>query len=246
MTEKLIETEKWIRIKLIQISLLLEKMNDLLNSDIKNQKEKVDNLKIKNNPKFMDSVYKRGYKTINDIKKLEKLEPLTAMKYQKQIWISLKLDWEETKLNLAKDNFHQLTLKSIFLLIMAHIENSLRTVCEQLKEEKKLLLGWNDLKGSTLDVYKNYITKVAKFSYDFGSSKNWNSIKDNYILRNYLIHNEGGFDNSEKFKRLKKIVDDSDELKFNNKMEFELSLKYLHSLIDQADNFIDELFRHLS
>jgi len=236
--------QDWIHYKLIHIYSLTEKLNSLILKDMDDNKSKINELKNHQIPNFKESIYERGYKTPRELKELEKVEPETVKEFNRQFWISIKLIWEESQIAMAENSFLQLNNSSIFLLTIAHFENGLRLLCEYYKKERKITLSWRDLKGSSLDVYKNYFIKVVGLNYNFGKSTKWSEMRESYLIRNFLIHKGGILDDSEQSKKALVIASKNKLLKFNESYELIISKDYLNNVIEVADNFYLDFFNN--
>ncbi|MFC1964544.1 hypothetical protein ACFLWG_00860 [Chloroflexota bacterium] len=85
--------------------------------------------------------------------------------------------------------FPRILRNSFLLIIISLLESELATLCKELKEKHRIPIGWKDLKGSTIDQVKKYC-EIAGLDYT-KNNENWQEMKNFYLVRNCIIHNDG-------------------------------------------------------
>ena len=235
----------WTHLRFIALGSLVNKLPDLLEKDFNDDATLLLSLKNQYNPTFKNDVYSRGYKTFSDLENLERIEPETYKEFNRQIGIELNIAKLEGDLFEAKLNFERIAMSSIYLMVLAHFEDCLRRTCDVVKEELKCSLKWDDLRGSTLDSFKNYINKVLNIHFDFNISNEWKLLREYQIIRNFIIHNGGIIDDSEQSKKVMLIIEQNEYKLFDLFGQINLSRNYIIEVIRNADNFFVNLFNAL-
>lgn len=102
------------------------------------------------------------------------------------------------------EDLHHLLNSSFFISIYCYLEEWLDNQCKKFnKEDPEIILSLSDIKDSGISRAKIYLCKVAKCSFNFGSSTDWNEIKKYNLLRNSIVHNGGIINNEELQKYVK-------------------------------------------
>jgi len=95
------------------------------------------------------------------------------------------------------DVFRKLALDSFVVMLYAHIEAGMGTLCDALRQDKqdqtgeKISLRYTDLMGrGYLDQTKLYMEKVLGVDLDLGNNAQWPEIRALQTLRNTIVHEE--------------------------------------------------------
>ncbi|MBX3009762.1 MAG: hypothetical protein KF816_17185 [Melioribacteraceae bacterium] len=235
------QIEEYINHKLIFISMLVERTEVLIENDIADTKISLEEIKKEYKPDFVKSIFDSGYRTPFDFKKLQEEKPEIALEFSKQLRLSHKVNWKETQIVVAESNYQQLVVSSLFLFVVSHLETGLRLICDYIKNKNGLELSWADLKGSSLDVYKKYLSKVAHVSYCFDKSISWPCMKEYYIIRNFVIHRGCLLDDSDISKKVIELVKKYTNLSIRNNLELIINKDFIDEVIDQSDKFFNDL-----
>lgn len=96
------------------------------------------------------------------------------------------------------DVFGKLALDSFVVMLYAHIEAGMGTLCDALRQDKqyqtgeKISLRYTDLMGrGYLNQTKLYMEKVLEVDLDLGNNAQWPEIRGLQTLRNTIVHEEG-------------------------------------------------------
>lgn len=144
--------------------------------------------------------------------------------------ISEDIDRGEYPKNISKDDLQHLEdtmysdimpyfVLSYVILATAEFEKSIKKVCGKLKDRYKLITDLEDFrrkKGIGLvDAARKYLTDHGKFQSP--EIQHWKSIKDIYLIRNIIVHNELEYEKLRK--NLKEAVDRIAQKKCGIKIE---------------------------
>lgn len=96
------------------------------------------------------------------------------------------------------DVFEKLALDSFVVMLYAHIEAGMGTLCDALRQDRqnqkgeKIDLRYTDLMGrGYLDQARLYMEKVLGVYLDLGNNAQWPEIVGLRTLRNAIVHEEG-------------------------------------------------------
>ncbi|MFA7419129.1 MAG: hypothetical protein WCZ90_05520 [Melioribacteraceae bacterium] len=172
MKKKLVDSiDKYIMSRMMSISIFVGRYENILEHSIAYHKENIKNAKVFDVPS-------------NDLVKLVGTE--SSFKTMGRYFSAV---YSKTEINLTENLYKSLGLHALFLLSYSYFEHCLVVICNTLKKQKNLEIGWQDLKGSTLESIKNYLSKVVLIDYNFGTSKEWELIRQYLYIRNLIAHN---------------------------------------------------------
>jgi|WetSurMetagenome_2_1015567.scaffolds.fasta_scaffold02589_5 hypothetical protein len=139
-----------------------------------------------------------------------------------------------SKTTLEKIKYHykythgDILRKSIIISSIILLESGIDIYCRDFKENKKIKIGYKDLKGDLLDRFKFYSQKILDSTFSFNSQL-WSDIVGLYEVRNCLIHNNGSI----KYFSKKKVIEEF--IKRND--VFEIDEDDFIKITHQACNF---------
>lgn len=100
--------------------------------------------------------------------------------------------------------FPQIARRSFIVTIVSEIEDQAKAVCDALHVFKKLPLGWNDLKGNTLDRLHAYVFKLAGLAAP--PADVWQKARWLEQIRDCIVHGNGDVARSRDAATLRAIV----------------------------------------
>jgi len=95
--------------------------------------------------------------------------------------------------------------KSIIISTIILLESGIDIYCREFKKNKKIKIGYKDLKGDLLDRFKFFSQKILNSTFSFNSHL-WSNIVGLYEVRNCLIHNNGSINYFGKRKSIEEFV----------------------------------------
>jgi hypothetical protein len=108
---------------------------------------------------------------------------------------------------LLFENIIEANLRSsVIVSLVSLLEVELQRICNAFKKSLLLKISHSDFKGTIIDQFKIYLTKVVMISYNFGATE-FESIREIIELRNCLVHYEGVIEDfyGRKFDRVKTL-----------------------------------------
>jgi hypothetical protein len=87
------------------------------------------------------------------------------------------------------ETFPRILRNSFFVSAYSLLEHKMAIICRWLKKDKQIPISWSDLRGGTLDQFKNYC-KLASLDLTY-ADQNWKEINDYRRIRNCIVHNRG-------------------------------------------------------
>jgi hypothetical protein len=127
----------------------------------------------------------------------EEKKLLNLIEKETQSFSSEGDEWYQIAYSQFKDSFPNIHTNSLFVIIWAEFEYSLKFVCRALANERSRRSGktfrvpeggWR--KGSNLDDAKKFLKKPIGVNFP-SKSVLWNEIKQMHSIRNAIVHNSG-------------------------------------------------------
>ncbi|MDJ0708914.1 MAG: hypothetical protein QNJ14_00920 [Woeseiaceae bacterium] len=95
--------------------------------------------------------------------------------------------------SLIGDIHPDLTRKSFIVLLMIALDEHMKTFCEILKDATGNKLGWNSLKGSSIERFLAYAEKVCGLNLQIDETMR-QSVRGLIEVRNCIVHNDSSLD----------------------------------------------------
>ena len=128
---------------------------------------------------------------------------------------STEFQYTELQKNIFRENFDKydinesshlanvdwILLNSIFISMFSHLEYKLFLYCKKIEKNSEFKIKLDNLNGSTLVKYFNYLNLVANIESASKSVKNYQTLTLFQKVRNTLVHN-GGIIITDKNKKL--------------------------------------------
>jgi hypothetical protein len=94
---------------------------------------------------------------------------------------------KDIAVEMFTESFASILFKSVLISTWVFMEDEFKGYCNSVQHAMGIALNYSDLKGSAIDRFKNYTSKVLKL--DFGlKDKNWQDLKAINEIRNSLVH----------------------------------------------------------
>ncbi len=135
------------------------------------------------------------------------------------------------------DESRQYYRQSAFLLLYAFLEDGLYKICQLIEAHFKHNLSPDDLNGSGIIKYRNYLEKVARIEI---SNDIWLRLDDYRFVRNQLAHEFGEIDKESK-KKITTIVNNQAYLKLDD-WGFTGYIKMEEEFLNQVVGDLESLF----
>ncbi len=112
----------------------------------------------------------------------------------------------------------------MIIALVTFLETELYSYLRGLHNRLDLEIGYNELKGTFLDQFKTYVTKVVMLEIEF-ESRLWQSLKELVELRNCIVHFDANLEDTHgrKFSRSSLIISLSkkfDSIKIDEKYNY--------------------------
>jgi uncharacterized protein YutE (UPF0331/DUF86 family) len=141
------------------------------------------------------------------------------------------------------EEYANLLRKSFFISLYTFLETRLNQECvRRAKYSIDTTIALSDLYGRGIDRAKTYLVKVLGSTFPFGTSQEWEEIKQYAKLRNSIVHNDGKI----KKYNLQKYVEKHDELYFDGypgKWVF-LTKGFCRTALSTIESFLSALYRY--
>nr|WP_295924652.1 hypothetical protein [uncultured Dyadobacter sp.] len=147
---------------------------------------------------------------------------------------------------LLFENIVEANLRSsVIVSLVTLLEVELQRICNAFKKSLSLKISHSDFKGTIIDQFKLYLTKVVMINYNFGTTE-FESIREIIELRNCLVHYEGVIEDfyGRKFDRVKTLKDLN--RKFSSIQVIDDEYVYLDKEASlNCINVVEEFLRHI-
>jgi len=242
ISETISNLEKYIHNKLMLLFFFAGRFEKIIDNDLNHQKRMLQKAS-----KEYDSVkdLKLNYLTFGRLAEIEKEDPNLYGNILKNFGSSIQKSIIELNINVAENNFKELGLNSIFLMSFAFFENAIVKVCTEIGNEKNIKIGLSDIKGSTLDAVKIYLTKVLLIDYNFSKNINWNLIIKYQKIRNYITHYGNSIFNDDKLLQISNVIKDLDNI-IISKNEIIIEKEFITNSLKVYEKLFKSLFKQIN
>lgn len=129
------------------------------------------------------------------------------------------IDFPEHENGLIADIFPDITRKSFIVSLLITLDEQFKVYCGILLETTGQKLKWNDLKGSALERFIAYSTKVCGFTHvcDHSSKQLLSGLIE---VRNCIVHNSSCLDGFNKRKVIESFASKIDGITIENDIVF--------------------------
>jgi hypothetical protein len=108
-----------------------------------------------------------------------------------------------------------LFIDSYIIILVTTLERELMTYCKTISSANNIEIKLNEFRGGFYEQFKIFLTKVAKFDYDFDSDQ-WENIVSLVEVRNTIVHNNSIIDDNRRGNIIRKFSESNPELKILN------------------------------
>lgn len=92
-------------------------------------------------------------------------------------------------------NFHNTFYESLYITLYSFLEKELYKICKRLQNTNTHKIKINNLAGKGIDKYALFLS--ALYDIEISQFNSWNEIKKHQKIRNYIVHNDGIYINSQ-------------------------------------------------
>lgn len=132
--------------------------------------------------------------------------------------------------------------KSIVISTIILLEFGIDLYCKEFREQQKLKIGHQDLKGDLLDRFKFYSIKILNSDFDFNSLL-WQDISGLYEIRNCLVHKNGSLQYFGKKKVVEEFVKRNRSFEITESEHLEITHEACMFGLDTINQFYDKITR---
>ncbi|SFT50538.1 hypothetical protein SAMN04487870_0750 [Pseudoalteromonas sp. DSM 26666] len=127
---------------------------------------------------------------------------------------------------------------STVLSLYAVLDKTLKIFCRGIDDRHKGKIRLKDLKGTGIQLYFNYLTKVCDFSFD-PVNDSWSSIQTLRRIRNSIMHSTGDVDLDDDGKdNFIKHIEREKHVYFIEKHLLMVKEEYIFQAIDDVEKFL--------
>lgn len=94
---------------------------------------------------------------------------------------------KDKAINMFTDSFTSILFDSVLISTWVFMEAEFKGYCNAMRTAMKMDLSCSDLKGSAIDRFKKYTSKVLKLDFKL-TNDNWEDLKAITEIRNNLVH----------------------------------------------------------
>ena len=142
--------------------------------------------------------------------------------------------------------FPNLLRASFFVASYSFLEHKLLDICRYFQKKYPHAVGLADLKGSKISTAQIYLKKVVGIDFPDQSSS-WADIIIFTHIRNFIVHNDGQLDESNRATEVKSFINQRKWISLDTLQErIQFTGNYYQEIIDILRKFFDELFAVLS
>jgi hypothetical protein len=112
-------------------------------------------------------------------------------------FISRKKRYQEKKLKdsilrdiavgMFSESFSSILFRSVLISTWVFMESEFKGYCNAMQGSMRIALSYSDLKGSPIERFRNYVSKVLKLDLEL-TDENWEDLKAINEIRNSLVH----------------------------------------------------------
>jgi len=137
--------------------------------------------------------------------------------------------------------FPNIQRRSFIISLVTIFENETRAYCNILNKYDKVKIKYSDLRGSAIEKFVNYTTKLAGINYNFDKNV-FENIKALIELRNCIVHSDGIITDYQKKSVIVKFAKSFEGIVFENGHIY-LSYKYCRKALNLISEFFNEIFK---
>ena len=147
-------------------------------------------------------------------------------------------EFEEEIYMEFENQFNELTKKATIIGLFNTIENTLRNLMVEIKNENNLCIGYNSFVGSILEKAKLYF---LNYKLKFIKNSDLELINEIQKIRDCYVHCNGRVDESRDKKYIETLCRNSDKY-FNVDGILYVEGNYLYGLIEKSSNIVLKLY----
>jgi hypothetical protein len=88
---------------------------------------------------------------------------------------------------MFSESFSSILFRSVLISAWAIMESEFKGYCNAMQGSMGIVLSFSELKGSAIERFRNYVTKVLKLDLEL-TNENWEDLKAINEIRNSLVH----------------------------------------------------------
>jgi hypothetical protein len=97
---------------------------------------------------------------------------------------------QDIALDMFSESFSSILFDSVLISVWVFMEAEFKGYCGAMQRTMAVTLNYSDLRGSTIERFKNYTSKVLKLDLRL-RDENWEDLKAINEIRNSLVHTDG-------------------------------------------------------
>jgi hypothetical protein len=97
---------------------------------------------------------------------------------------------QDIALEMFSESFSSILFDSVLISVWVFMEAEFKGYCGAMQHAMGVSLNYSDLRGSTIERFKNYTSKVLKLDLML-RDENWEDLKAINEIRNSLVHTDG-------------------------------------------------------
>ncbi|GAG69304.1 unnamed protein product [marine sediment metagenome] len=140
--------------------------------------------------------------------------------------------------------FPNILRSSLFIMYYALLENELVNLCKNLYKHYNYSIKLTDFQGKGIFRVQTYLKKVAKIDFPDQTSS-WDDIVSYNHIRNFIIHNGGRLDNSNRGKEVESFITDRPSMNLDHLKNIQFSKDFCPEVIGTLKSFFGDLFKTL-
>ena len=171
-----------------------------------------------------------------ELSDLEAERPTSGCEEEYSIFSSIVSHTE----NLFEEDIIPTMRYSFVVFLHTVFETRLRSLCDDVKQEKGIPISVSELRGSAIDQARDYLSKLADIQ--VGSYGEWNSLRDFQKIRDCIVHSYGFVSSGERGgKAVERIIEGSSELTLNHRRRICPTRGFCLRQLEAVEAFLNRL-----
>lgn len=146
--------------------------------------------------------------------------------------------------NQLSENFHYILRSSLFITLYSFLENQLIFLCERLHRQHGYPVKLADLRGEGIIRAQSYLKKIVNIDFPDQTSS-WADILSYNCVRNFIIHNAGQLDKSNKAKKAESFINTRPSIGLDGLRYIQFSKDFCLEVNGTSRDFFRDLLRAL-
>lgn len=145
---------------------------------------------------------------------------------------------------LLSKAFPNILRSYLFVACYSLLEYGLVSLCKHLQKKNNYKIELEDIIGKGINRVKTYLKKVAEINFP-DQTKSWNDIINYSNLRNFIVHNQGRLDNSNKAKKVGRFIKKKNWVELDKLSRIQFKKGFFREVKKTIEDFSTELSRAL-